>query len=64
MTVCNTCKAVSVPDSEPMIYQNSLKKVKKMEKKKSGVSLLFVYSANLHVIKLCIDAPMKIYDFQ
>lgn len=46
-----------------MIYQISLKKVLQSEKQRS-ISQLFVYSANLCVIKLCIDAPMKIYDFQ
>lgn len=44
----------------PDFLKESLRK----GKKQSSISQLFVYSANLYVIKLCIDAPMKIYDFQ
>lgn len=41
-----------------------LKESFKNLKNQNSISQLFVYSANLHIIKLCIDTPMKIYDFQ
>lgn len=44
----------------PDFLKESLEKTNKQ----NSTSQLFVYSANLHIIKLYIDAPMKIYDFQ